>query len=167
MKATSAIRRRAFAAPDHRTLLGSWRCTMKWDWTDDITSFLVPVVLAVLALCLFATPARAEQNQARGVFCDTSEQVEAFVTLAANDTPAHEALAQVNHAAGKETACVFGLVVFEAMQEVKDLTVRHHELIIMQLAIIAVHTPMGFLPIEMTQFMVVERRLMYPTRLGA
>ena len=45
----------------------------------------------------------------------------------------------------------------------------HHSpsprVIIMQFAIIAAHTPMGFLPIEITEFMVVERQLMYPTRL--
>ena len=73
----------------------------------------------------------------------------------------------MNAAAGKPNACVFGHVVFETLEEVKDITVSEHQLTIIKLAIIAVHTPMGFMPIAMTQCMVVEQRLMYSPPLGA
>ena len=61
----------------------------------------------------------------------------------------------VNAATGKPHTCVFGHVVFETFEEVKDITISEHQFTIVKRAIIAVHTPMGFMPIAMTQFMVV------------
>ena len=141
---------------------------MRWEWKDDIASLIVPLALAIVALCVFAAPAKADgPTQARGVFCDTMHEVETYVTLAGTGTPAREAFESVNAAAGKPHACVFGHVVFETFEEVKDITISEHQLTIVKPAIISAHTPMVFMPIEMTQFMVVERRLMYPPRLGA
>ena len=82
-------------------------------------------------------------------------EVETYVTLAGTGTPAREALESVNAATGKPHTCVFGHVVFETFEEVKDITISEHQFTIVKRAIIAVHTPMGFMPIAMTQFMVV------------
>ena len=93
---------------------------MKWEWKDDASALIVPLALAIVTLCLFASPAKADgPTQARGVFCDTMHEVETYVTLAGTGTPAREALESVTAAAGKPNACVFGHVVFETLEEVK------------------------------------------------
>ena len=82
-------------------------------------------------------------------------EVETYVTLAGTGTPAREALEIGERRYGEPHACVFGHVVFETFEEVKDITISEHQFTIVKRAIIAVHTPMGFMPIAMTQFMVV------------
>lgn len=138
-----------------------------WLWWDD-AAFLICLLLILAVICvLFAIPSKAEgPTQAQGVFCDTAEEIEAFVTLAGTGTPPQDALVQVNEASGKEHACVFGRIVFASLEEVKDLDVQEHELAIVKLAIIAVHTPRGYMPVEMTQFMAVSRKQLHPARLG-
>ncbi len=77
---------------------------MKWEWKDDASALIVPLALAIVTLCLFASPAKADgPTQARGVFCDTLHEVETYVTLAGTGTPAREALELVNAAAGNRT----------------------------------------------------------------
>ena len=77
---------------------------MKWEWKDDASALIVPLALAIVALCFFAPPAKADgPTQARGVFCDTLHEVETYVTLAGTGTPAREALESVNAAAGNRT----------------------------------------------------------------
>ena len=83
-----------------------------WTRADNLMTFAGVVMCVVIGLFL-ATSARADYTQARGIFCDTAEQIEAFVTLVEGETPKQEAMQLINDAAGKDNACVVGHIVFE------------------------------------------------------
>lgn len=136
-----------------------------WRWFDD-PAFVICLILIAAVICvLFAIPAKAETTQARGVMCDTAEQMEAYVTLAGNGTPATEALELVNASAGKDTACGGMIVIINEHTEVKAVRVGEHDLTIVSVVIVAVASPNGMMPVPaMVQFMAVATKALHPTR---
>ena len=116
---------------------------------------LITVILAIVAIVLFAVPARAEMKQAKGLVCDTQEQIENWLTLFHNGTPGEEALEQVN--AGT-TACGVLHVVAD-IEEVKEGAFNGQPFVIYKLTLMAVMTPMGPIPVDpLVQYMAGPKR---------
>lgn len=93
---------------------------------------------------LFAFPAQAQQvSGAVGVFCDTREQVESFVSLVQKGKTGEEAVSEVNKAAGKETACgmLQAYVVVLGIEEKKGYSVAHVMVVGVMLPQGATHVP--------------------------
>ena len=134
-----------------------------WTRVDNLAAGFGVVVCVLIGLFL-ATSARADYTQARGIFCDEVEQIEAFVTLVEGKTPHQEALQLVNDAAGKDNACVVGRVVFDQMSEIKDIT---SEIVAVKVTIVAILTPQGAVPAELVQFTAIAKSVLHPTRTGA
>ena len=44
---------------------------MKWEWKDDASALIVPLALAIVTLCLFASPAKATDPRKRAVYSAT------------------------------------------------------------------------------------------------
>ena len=134
-----------------------------WTRVDDLAVGF-GVVLCVLIGLFLATSARADYTQARGIFCDTAEQIEAFVTLVEGETPKKEALQLVNDAAGKDNACVVGHIVFETMTEVKDII--NDIVLVVKVSIVAILTPQGVIRAELEQFTAIAKSVLHPARIG-
>ena len=136
---------------------------MRWTWIDDLAMWAGIVLIFMVGLFL-TVPAKADYTQAKGVFCDTVEQIEALVTLVEGNTPHKEALQLVNDAAGKDNACVVGHIVFETMVEVKDIT---SEIVAVRVSIVAILTPRGVMQVELEQFTAIAKSVLHPARIGA
>ena len=148
---------------DPEPLLGEGRKWVQmWTRVDDLAAGF-GVVLCVLIGLFLATSARADYTQARGIFCDTAEQIEAFVTLVEGETPKQEAMQLINDAAGKDNACVVGNIVFETMTEVKDII---NDIVVVKVVIVAIITPHGVIQAELEQFTAIAKSVLHPARIG-
>ena len=118
------------------------------DWT------IVIVFVAIALIVFFVVPAKAEIQQARGVSCDTQEQMENWLMLFITGTPGDEALELVN--AGTNACAV--LHVIADMEEVKEGTINDQSFVIYKMTLMAVMTPAGPIPVEpLVQYMAAPK----------
>ena len=104
-------------------------------------NFIAKVAFFVFLLCCFRAEA---QEPAKGLWCDTPEQVSRFIELSRDP---QAALITVNTEADKKDACILGYIVM--FRGKKHGVVRDHEGLweITEILVVAVGTPHGFMQI--------------------
>lgn len=125
---------------------------------------LIVIIMAAVAILLFALPVKAEPRPGVGILCDTREQVESLAAHAETGFKPDEAIDAVNKSAGSH-ACGFVQFITSEIEVVHRLTVKGHDVVILKMTIAAVITPNGPMPADIVQYTIAPATGFVPARL--
>lgn len=126
---------------------------------------LIVIIMALVALALFALPVKAEPKPGSGILCDTREQIESLAAHAETGFNPVEAIEAVNKDAGSAACGVIQFISSE-IEVVHRMTVKGHDVVILKMTIAALITPMGPMPANLVQYTIAAAEGFVPARLG-
>lgn len=109
--------------------------------------FWAAFCVAVFAFAYSFPVAASEPPMARGVVCDTVEQIAMFGSLH-DEFGAADALKKVNDDAGNPEACVVIQFTYEKLSTGATMKIAGSEWVITQVRVIQVLTPFGMIPAD-------------------
>ena len=110
--------------------------------------------LFILYLCFHSGAIAQHTKQAElgvGVICDTAEQMQRYLTLFKDDTSPQVAIQTINSETPGQGACGMALVAFLEGNHIGAIEVSGGIMRIMQITVVAMKTPSGWLSVTPTQ----------------